>query len=98
MSDSALHILLAGVFLIAGCLLALPCSSIAAWIRHARLVDANRELCVHVTRGIPKGWARKAERLYERASMGKSLRWFGFILLGGALLQLWAAAIMKTSF
>ncbi len=96
MSDSTFHVILAGCFSAAGLVLALLPGFIASQIRRTWWADANRELFVRVTRAIPKRWVCKAERLYERASMEGSLRCFGFILLGGALLQLWAAAILKS--
>ena len=96
MSDSTFHAILAGCFFVAGLVLALLPRSIASRIRRTWWADANRELFVRVTRAIPRRWVCKAERLYEHVSMKGSLRCFGFILLGGALLQLWAAAILKS--
>jgi hypothetical protein len=98
MSDSAFHVFLAGIFFVTGFLLTFLSASIALRIRHTWWTDASRKLFVRVTRAIPKGWARKEEHLYEGASMEKSIRWYGFILLAGALLQLWAAVLMKSSF
>jgi hypothetical protein len=96
MSDSPFHVILAGCFLAAGLVFALLPSAIAARVRRAGWADANRELFARITRAVPRAWASKAERLYERASLERSIRWFGFILLGGALLQLWAAAILNS--
>jgi hypothetical protein len=96
MSDSTFHAVLAGCFFVAGLVLALLPGCIASRIRRTWWGEGNRELFVRVTRAMPRRWVGKAERLYERASMEGSLRCFGFILLGGALLQLWAAAILKS--
>jgi len=90
-------VILAGCFLIAGVTLALLPGSIASRIGRTWWADAHRGLFARVTSAIPRVWACRLARLYERASMVRSIRWLGFILLGGALLQLWAAAILKSS-
>jgi len=96
MSDSTFHVVLAGCFFVAGLVLALLPGFTASRIRRTWWADANRELFVRVTRAIPRRWACKAARLDERTSMEGFMRWFGFILLGGALLHVWAAAILKS--
>lgn len=97
MTDSAFHMILAGCCFVAGLVFTLMPGGIASRIRRTWWEDANRELFVRVTRAIPTTWRCKVQRLYERASMERSIRWFGFILLGGSLVEVWAAAILKSS-